>query len=100
MAAALTSKQKQFLKGLAHPLAPLVRIGRGRLKDSVIEETKKSLLAHELIKVRIESDDSAERRSIAENLASAADAAIAGSVGKIVMLYREREEKPAIKLPR
>lgn len=96
----LTSKQRQFLKGLAHPLAPVVRVGRGKLKDSVVEETKKSLLAHELIKVRIESDDSAERHSIAENLASAADAAIAGSVGKIVMLYREREEKPSIKLPR
>jgi RNA-binding protein len=97
---ALTSKQKQFLKGLAHPLAPVVRVGRGRLKDSVIEETKKSLHAHELIKVRIDSDDSAERRSIAESLASAVDAAVAGSVGKIVMLYREREEKPLIKLPR
>ena len=96
----LTSKQRQFLKGLAHPLEPIVRVGRGKLKDSVVEETKKSLHAHELIKVRIESDDSAERRSIAENLASAADAAIAGSVGKIVMLYREREEKPSIKLPR
>jgi len=100
MAATLTSKQRQFLKGLAHPLAPVVRVGRGRLKDAVIEETKKSLFAHELIKVRIESDDSAERRSIAESLASAADAAIAGSVGKTVVLYREREEKPVIKLPR
>lgn len=98
--AALTSKQRQFLKGLAHPLAPVVRVGRGRLTDSIIEETKKSLLAHELIKVRIESEDSAERRSIAERLAAAADAAIAGSVGKIVMLYREREEKPSIKLPK
>ncbi len=97
---ALTSKQKQFLKGLAHPLAPVVRVGRGRLKDSVVEETKKSLFAHELIKVRVESDDSAERRTIAENLASAADAEIAGSVGKIVMLYREREEKPSLKLPK
>lgn len=96
---ALTSKQKQFLKGLAHPLEPVVRVGRGKLKDTVIEETKKSLLAHELIKVRIESDDSAERRSIAESLASAAGAELAGSVGKIAMLYREREEKPAIKLP-
>jgi RNA-binding protein len=97
---ALTSKQKQFLKGLAHPLAPVVRVGRGKLTDSVIAETKKSLVAHELIKVRIESDDSAERRTIAEKLASATEAEIAGSVGKIVMLYRERDEKPSIKLPR
>ncbi|HEY2091831.1 MAG TPA: ribosome assembly RNA-binding protein YhbY [Thermoanaerobaculia bacterium] len=96
----LTSKQRQFLKGLAHPLAPVVRVGRGRLKDSVVEETKKSLFSHELIKVRIETDDSAERRTIAESLASATDAQIAGRVGKIAILYREREEKPAIKLPR
>jgi RNA-binding protein len=97
---ALTSKQRQFLKGLAHPLAPIVRVGRGRVTDSLIEETKKSLLAHELIKVRIETDDSGERRTLAEKLAAAVDAEIAGSVGKIVMLYREREEKPAIKLPK
>ena len=97
---ALTSKQRQFLKGLAHPLAPAVRVGRGRVTDSLIVETKKSLLAHELIKVRIDGDDSAERRAIAEKLASAADAEIAGSVGKIVVLYREREENPKIKLPK
>jgi len=96
---ALTSKQRQFLKSLAHPLAPVVRVGRGRVTDSLIVETKKSLLAHELIKVRIDGDDSAERRAIAEKLASAADAEIAGRVGKIVVLYREREEKPKIKLP-
>ena len=96
----LTSKQRQFLKGLAHSLEPVVRVGRGKLKDSVIEETKKSLLSHELIKVRIESDDSGERRTIAGNLAAAADAQLVGSVGKIAMLYREREEKSSIKLPK
>lgn len=96
---ALTTKQRQFLKGLAHPLAPVVRIGRGGVSDSVIDETKKSLLAHELIKVRIDADESAERRALAEKLASAANAELAGSVGKIAILYRPRDEKPAIKLP-
>ena len=28
MKAALTGKQRQFLKGLAHPLSPVVRVGR------------------------------------------------------------------------
>jgi len=96
---ALTSKQRQYLKGLAHSLAPIVRVGRGRVTDSLVNETKKSLLAHELIKVRIEIDDSEERSAIAEKLAAAAEAEIAGRVGKIVILYREREEKPSIKLP-
>ena len=83
---ALTSKQRQFLKGLAHPLAPIVRVGRGRITDSLVEETKRSLLAHELIKVRIEADDSAERRALAEKLAAAAGAEVAGSVGKIAAM--------------
>ena len=54
----VTSKQRQFLRGLAHPLEPVVRVGKGGVTDAVVEETKKSLAAHELIKVRIESDDS------------------------------------------
>ncbi len=96
----LTTKQRQFLKGLAHGLHPVVRIGRDGLTPGIVDETKKSLLAHELIKVRIESDDSAERRSIAEELARTAEADLAGTIGKLAILYRRREEKPKIKLPK
>lgn len=96
---ALTSKQRQYLRGLAHPLSPIVRVGRGGVSPSVVDETKKSLEAHELIKVRIEADDAESREQVASALAEAAGGEIAGSVGKIVILYRERAEKPAIKLP-
>jgi RNA-binding protein len=96
---ALTAKQRQFLKGLAHPLAPVVRLGKGGLSSAVVEETKKSLLAHELIKVRIEAEDGESRRELAETLAKAADAEIAGTIGKLAILYRARDEKPKIKLP-
>ncbi len=98
--AALTPKQRQFLKGLAHPLSPVVRVGKGGLTPSVVQETKKSLHAHELIKARIDIDDSAERRTTAEALARETDAQLAGTIGKIAILYREREEEPEIRLPR
>jgi RNA-binding protein len=96
---ALTGKQRKFLRALAHPLTPVVRVGRGGVSGAVIGETIKSLAAHELVKVRIDVDDSAERRALAEKLAAAADAHIAGNVGKIAVLYRARDEKPKIKLP-
>jgi RNA-binding protein len=96
---ALTPKQRQFLKGLAHSLGPVVRVGRAGVSDSVVGETKKSLLAHELIKVRIDADASATRRVFAETLASAADAEIAAIIGKTAILFRPRDEKPSIKLP-
>ncbi|MFP5246232.1 MAG: ribosome assembly RNA-binding protein YhbY, partial [Thermoanaerobaculia bacterium] len=83
----------------AHPLAPVVRVGKAGVTESVIAETKKSLASHELIKVRIDVDESAERKSLAEKLASAADAHLAGTVGKIAILYRERDEEPEIELP-
>lgn len=96
----LTPKQRQYLKGLAHSLSPVVRIGKGKLTDAVIVETKNALEAHELIKVRIEVDDGEARRALAGQLAEATDAHLAGTVGKIAMLYRARDEKPKIKLPR
>jgi RNA-binding protein len=95
----LTSKQRQFLRGLAHPLAPVVRVGKAGVTESVIAETKKSLHSHELIKVRIEVDEGAERKALAETLATATDAQVAGTVGKVAILYRERDEEPEIKLP-
>lgn len=98
--AALTAKQRQFLKGLAHPLGPVVRVGKGGVSRAVVEETKKALLAHELIKVRIEVDDGKERRALAGRLAAEADAHVAGTIGKTAILYRQRDEKPKIRLPR
>ena len=96
---ALTSKQRQYLKGLAHALEPIVRVGRGGVSPSVIEETKRSLAAHELIKVRIENDDSAQRRALGEELARACDSEVAGSIGKLAILYRAKDEDPEIELP-
>ncbi len=94
----LTSRQRQYLRGLAHPLAPVVRIGKGRLSEAVIAETRRSFEAHELIKVRIEVDDSAERRSLSVQLAEAVGAEVAGDIGKLAILYRAHEE-PEIQLP-
>lgn len=96
----LTGKQRQFLKGLAHALSPIVRVGKGGVTDSVIAETRKSLDSHELIKVRIDVDESAGRKALADQLAGATDSHIAGTIGKIAILYRERDEEPEIKLPR
>jgi RNA-binding protein len=96
---ALTSKQRQYLKGLAHPLSPIVRVGKGGVTDAVIAETKKSLASHELIKVRVDIDDTTQRRATADKLAEATESQLAAAIGKIAVLYRERDEDPDIELP-
>ena len=95
----LTARQRQFLKRLAHPLSPVVRVGKGGASDSVVAETKRSLEAHELIKVRIDAEGADSRGDIASRLAAATGAEVAGLIGKTAILYRARAEKPEIRLP-
>jgi len=91
----LTAKQRKLLRGLAHPLEPVVRVGKGGLTPAVVAEARRSLQAHELIKVRIEAE-SANRKELAEQLANQTGAEVAGTIGKVAILYRAREEDPKI----
>jgi RNA-binding protein len=95
----LTSKQRQFLKGKAHSLSPVVRVGKAGLTPAVIEEAKTALRAHELVKVRLEAEDGHDRREMADRLAEDTAAQIVARVGKVAVLYRAREEDPGIRLP-
>ena len=95
----LNSTQRKHLRGLAHSLEPVVRVGQKGLTDSILAETAKALESHELIKVRIDAEGS-ERKTLAAALAEKAEADLAGVVGKIAILYKAREEKPRIKLPK
>ena len=97
--AALTSKQQQFLRRLAHALTPLVRIGKAGLTEGVVAETRNALRAHELIKVRIDVEDRGQRRDVVGRLAMDSGARLVGSVGKVAVLYRAREDEPRIVLP-
>lgn len=94
----LTTKQRKHLKALAHELDPVVRIGKGRISDPLAAETVRSLEAHELIKVRIEADGDV-RHTLAAELADLTGSELVGTIGKIAILYREREEDPSIRLP-
>ena len=45
----LSTKQKQHLKGLAHPLKPVVLLGSNGLTEGVLAEIEQALEHHELI---------------------------------------------------
>ena len=44
----LSTKQKQHLKGLAHPLKPVVLLGSNGLTEGVLAEIEQALEQHEL----------------------------------------------------
>lgn len=94
----LTGKQNRFLRGLGHGLRPFVMIGKQHLSDEVVKAADEALLAHELIKVKIQEGCLTDRRTAAAELAAETGAALVQVLGKTFLLYRPAEN-PIITLP-
>ncbi|HXC49842.1 MAG TPA: ribosome assembly RNA-binding protein YhbY [Candidatus Limnocylindrales bacterium] len=87
----LTSTERKYLRGVAHPLKPVVHVGKGGLTETVLAATRRALEDHELIKVKIGADRD-ERARIAAELEKGCDAELAGAVGTIAILYRRQPD--------
>ncbi len=99
----LTTRQKQFLKGLAHPLSPLVQIGKDELSPGVLENIKTELMHHELIKVKIGSNCGLEKDSSAKTIAEQTQSSLVQLIGKTIILYKpnpKRAKEKRIILPK
>lgn len=92
----LTSTQRKKLRGLAHPLEPVVQVGHQGVTDAVLEQVRAALLAHELIKVRLREPE--DKKALAAALASGSGSDLCGLVGHTVILYKPHPEKPRITL--
>ncbi|KJR98443.1 MAG: hypothetical protein VR65_20695 [Desulfobulbaceae bacterium BRH_c16a] len=102
-AATLTNRQKQFLKGLAHPLSPLVQIGKEGMSQSIINTITAELSNHELIKVKIGNNSGLEKHSTSQEVAEQTDSILVQLIGKTFVLYKSNPERPKEKriiLPR
>jgi RNA-binding protein len=53
----LSSDERRVLRARAHSLNPVVSISQNGLSESVVKEINASLTSHELIKIRVYSDD-------------------------------------------
>lgn len=96
----LNGRQKRHLRALAHHLDPLVQVGKEGVSEAVVRAASQALTDHELIKVRLPQVERDERTQMAESLERETGAALAGTAGRMAILYRRHPEKPTIKLPR
>ncbi|MFS1538571.1 MAG: ribosome assembly RNA-binding protein YhbY [Candidatus Phlomobacter fragariae] len=87
----LNKKQIQYLKSLAHHLNPVVMIGNNGLTEGVLAEIEQSLSSHELIKIKIASEDRETKNLIANAIVRETDAINVQIIGKILILYRPSE---------
>ena len=95
----LTGKQRRHLRALAHPLKPLVQIGKGGIDDGLVAAVDQALSDHELIKVKVGEGAGLDRHDVADALAQKTKSQVAQVLGHMVLLSRADPEKPTIKLP-
>lgn len=96
----LTGKQRRHLRALAHPLRPIVQVGKGGLDEGVIAAVDRALADHELVKVKIGEAADLDRHEAADELASRTHSEVAQVLGNIALLYRADPDDPKIELPR
>lgn len=95
----LSIAQRRDLKARAHSLNPTVIIGNGGLSASVLDEISRTLKSHELIKVRIMSDDREARAAMLQEICSQLNAGAVQHIGKILIIYQP-QETPLLSLPK
>lgn len=99
MSILLTTKQRQYLKGLAHHLNPVVMLGGNGLTEGVLAEIDNALNHHELIKVKIAGADRETKQLIIQAILRETKATEVQTIGHILVLFRTSEEKK-ISLPK
>lgn len=97
----MNNKQIKYLKGLAQKMNPSVIVGKAQVTDPVVEELRKGLAAHELVKVKFAEPDREDFLQLAEDLREKACASKIQIIGRMAIYYRQHPDvaKRKIRLP-
>ena len=99
----LSVPERRDLKARAHALNPTVMIGNAGLTEAVLKEITASLKTHELIKIRVMSDERAIRVAMLQAICTQLNAAPVQLIGKILVVYQPNPDAHKIeikKMPR
>jgi RNA-binding protein len=96
----LSPAQKRHLRALGHGLHPVVMVGKLGLTDAVVAATVEALLAHELVKARLQPQGPEDPAALAAALAEATRSQVVQVLVRTLLLYKLHPKKPTIVLPR
>jgi RNA-binding protein len=84
----ITADQRRALRARAHALNPVVAISQNGLSESVLQEISRSLDSHELIKIRVFSDERDVRAQYLTTICEQLCAAPVQQIGKLLVVWR------------
>ncbi|ALO35318.1 RNA-binding protein [Colwellia sp. MT41] len=95
----LNKKQIQHLRGVAHSLKPVVLLGNNGLTEAVVAEIDYALNHHELIKVKIPTEDKENKALIVDAICRETNSTQVQVIGKTLVIYRQSDEQK-IRIPK
>lgn len=98
----ITSKQRSYLRSLAHELTPTVYVGKAGLTDNILKEMETGFETRELVKVKIQEGCDTDAKELANEVAERLHAEFVQAIGRRFTLYRQArvKENRKIELPR
>lgn len=98
----ITSKQRSYLRSLAHNIDPLVFVGKQGVTENVVKELDLCLENRELVKVKLQEGCDQDPKILANEMAAQLGAEFVQAIGRKFSLYRQSSdpEKRQIVLPR
>lgn len=95
----LTEKQRKHLRGLAHALQPVCRLGTAGVTDAFLAEFEAALAHHELIKLKVTAATRTDRNAAIETVATRTGATVIARIGNVAVLYRPCPTGARLQLP-
>ena len=96
----LTTKQRAYLRSLAHRLRPVLHVGKEGVTQMSLKAVESAFHTRELLKIKVLESAPQSAQESGEALAAGVEgASLVQVIGRTVVLYRPHPEKPEIKLP-
>jgi RNA-binding protein len=98
----VNSRQRKYLRGLAHGLKPVVFVGQKGLTATLGSALDEALDAHELIKVKfVEFKEKDHKADLTARIETDCGAILVGLIGHTAIFYRAHRDpqKRRIELP-
>lgn len=89
----LSSKIRSQFRSQAHKLRPVVTLGQHGLTANVVKEIDRALNDHELIKIKVASQDREARQQAINEIIEQSQAELIQTIGQIAVVYRKNPEK-------
>jgi putative YhbY family RNA-binding protein len=91
----LSTEQRRALRADAHHLNPVVTVAGKGLAESVLREIDRSLMAHELIKVKLQGVEREDKAALLAAICAELHCAPVQQIGNTLILWRPKPEEAA-----